>query len=88
MSFKSNYMSDMLSLEEIISRSNKKHRNKYDYSKTNVSFGRNTIMKIICPLHGLFGLKQNHIIMEEDVQNAKERYSNHVNNPLKDFFFF
>ena len=46
MSSKANYMSEMLSLEEIISRSNKKHGNKYDYSKTKKSFGRNTIMKI------------------------------------------
>ena len=57
MSFKANYMSEMLSLEEIISRSNKKHRNKYDYSKTKKSFGRNTIMKIKCPLHEVFELK-------------------------------
>jgi len=58
MSFKSNYYKEMLSLEEIISRSNKKHGNKYDYSKTKQSFGRNTNMKIICPFHDLlFELK-------------------------------
>ena len=57
MASKADYMSEMLSLEEIISRSNKKHKNRYDYSKTKKSFGRNTIMKIICPLHGMFELK-------------------------------
>ena len=54
---KADYFREMLSLEEIISRSNKKHGNRYDYSKTKKSFGRNTIMKIMCPLHGVFELK-------------------------------
>ena len=57
MSSKADYYCEMLSLEEIIARSNKKHGNKYDYSKTKKSFGRNTIMKIKCPLHEVFELK-------------------------------
>ena len=57
MASKADYFREMLSLEEIISRSNKKHGSRYDYSKTKKSFGRNTNMKILCPLHGLFELK-------------------------------
>lgn len=45
-----------ISKEEFIQRSNKIHKNKYDYSKVEFRVVRDMI-QIICPIHGLFNQK-------------------------------
>ena len=45
-----------LTTEEFIKRSNIIHNNKYDYSETNY-INNSTLVKIICPEHGLFEQK-------------------------------
>jgi nuclear transport factor 2 (NTF2) superfamily protein len=54
--------SKKISLEEFISRSNKIHNNKYDYSLVKYNFTKEKI-KIICPIHGEFEQNANsHLI--------------------------
>lgn len=55
-------MSRRLTTEEFISRSNKIHNNKYDYSEANYTQGKNKI-KIICTVHGIFEQRAcNHLL--------------------------
>jgi rubrerythrin/very-short-patch-repair endonuclease len=51
-----------LTIEEFILRSNVKHNNKYDYSKSSYNDGYKTKICIICPDHGeFFSTGNNHL---------------------------
>ncbi len=50
------YFTPMLSYDEVISNCRKQHGDRYEYLNE-ISFGSKTILKIKCPLHGLFELR-------------------------------